>query len=110
MERRGTCSVCQRNTAITVRGKIRQHAVPQDPDLPRWRNKHREICAGTGEMAITDSPIGNAEILAMDLAPDLKTLALLYNRMHHDLCQRGQFCSAHQPAASVIEAVRREQR
>lgn len=52
--------------------------------------------------------VGAAEILAMDLAPDLKTLALLYNRMHHELCQRGTFCSAHQPAASIIEAVRRE--
>ena len=50
-----------------------------------------------------------ADLLAMELAPDLRTLALLYNRMHHELCRQGIFCSAHQPAAGIIEAVRREQ-
>ena len=49
-----------------------------------------------------------AVLLAMELAPDLKALALRYNRMHHELCRLGPFCSAHQPAASIIEAVRRE--
>ena len=60
-------------------------------------------------MGIAEPPTNRdvIDLLAMELAPDLKTLTLLYNRMHQELCPRGHFCSAHQPAAGVIEAIRR---
>lgn len=110
MERRGTCVVCLRNVAITARGMVRQHMVPIDDRLPRWQNRHRDICVGSRLPALPDPGDEVADILAMNLAPDLKTLALFYNRMHQELCRQGIFCSAHQPAAGIIDAVRREQR
>lgn len=110
MERRGTCVVCLRNVAITARGMVRQHMVPTDDRLPRWQNRHRDICTGSRLPATPDPSNEIADILAMNLSPDLKILALSYNRMHQELCRQGIFCSAHQPAASIIEAVRLEQR
>ena len=62
------------------------------------------------EREVEDDTDDVLDLLAMNLAPDLRMLALLYNRMHQDLCRLGPFCSAHQPAAGIIEAVRREQR
>lgn len=38
----------------------------------------------------------------------LDTLAGFYDNLHEQLCPKGKFCSAHQPAAGIIDAARRE--
>lgn len=38
----------------------------------------------------------------------LQTLAAFYENLHEQLCSKGEFCSAHQSAAGIIDAVRRQ--
>lgn len=107
LEQRGTCPVCLRNSAITKSGVIRSHLVPQA--LAGRHAQSRPRCEGSGQTPLAEPARDSPSVSERwTWPPETHVLAQAYNAMHRQLCPKNNFCSEHQPAYGLLDAVRRE--
>lgn len=105
----GVCSVCARTSSVTKQGRVRSHRVPREL---LGRNERSPICDGSGlppvELLEEHVEPPTTPTFGPSWEPETHILAQLYNAMHTELCSKGMFCSAHQPAYGILEAARKQ--